>query len=124
MAMQLSPRLPLSPPVVFRYINGEAARFTGFDLKARTYYGASGVRAIPIGNSVLFVTDRSRRVREFRFDPSGLGPNQALDMTAMVERGDSLWATQFHPEKSGDRGHHISENFLEQARKLREGSAK
>jgi len=37
-------------------------------------------------------------------------------VTAMVERGDSLWATQFHPEKSGDRGHHISENFLEQAR--------
>ncbi len=29
-------RLPLSPPVVYRYINGEAARFTGFDLKAQT----------------------------------------------------------------------------------------
>ena len=38
------------------------------------------------------------------------------DVLAMVQLGDSLWATQFHPEKSGDRGHHISENFLEQAR--------
>ena len=38
------------------------------------------------------------------------------DVVAMIQFGDSLWATQFHPEKSGDRGHHISENFLAQAR--------
>jgi imidazole glycerol-phosphate synthase subunit HisH len=35
------------------------------------------------------------------------------DLTAMVQRG-RMWATQFHPEKSGDRGHHVSENFVAQ----------
>ena len=32
------------------------------------------------------------------------------DVTAMVER-ESLWATQFHPEKSGDLGRVFAENF-------------
>ena len=37
-----------------------------------------------------------------------------VDLVAMVQRGPNLWATQFHPEKSGDRGHVVSENFLAQ----------
>lgn len=36
------------------------------------------------------------------------------DLTAMVQRGDSLWATQFHPEKSGERGRTLAQNFLAQ----------
>lgn len=32
-------RLPLSPPVVYRYINGDQARFTGFDVKAQSPVG-------------------------------------------------------------------------------------
>ncbi|MCP3935174.1 MAG: imidazole glycerol phosphate synthase subunit HisH [Actinomycetia bacterium] len=34
------------------------------------------------------------------------------DVTAMVQRGDSVWATQFHPEKSGDRGLRLITNFV------------
>lgn len=33
------------------------------------------------------------------------------DVVAMVGTG-RVWATQFHPEKSGDRGHVVSENFV------------
>lgn len=35
----LSRRLPLSPSVVYRHINGEQARFTGYDLKAESALG-------------------------------------------------------------------------------------
>lgn len=35
----LSTRLPLSPPVVYRYINGKEARFTGYDVKAQSGIG-------------------------------------------------------------------------------------
>jgi glutamine amidotransferase len=31
---------------------------------------------------------------------------------AAVENG-SLWATQFHPEKSGDAGSHLLRNWIE-----------
>jgi glutamine amidotransferase len=33
------------------------------------------------------------------------------DFVAAVENGP-LWATQFHPEKSGDAGAHLLENWL------------
>ena len=36
-----------------------------------------------------------------------------IDVTAMVEK-DSLWATQFHPEKSGELGRIFAENFYRQ----------
>ena len=36
-----------------------------------------------------------------------------IDVTAMVEK-DSLWATQFHPEKSGELGRIFAENFYAQ----------
>ena len=36
-----------------------------------------------------------------------------VDLTAMVGKG-SLWATQFHPEKSGAKGQSFAENFLQQ----------
>lgn len=36
-----------------------------------------------------------------------------IDVTAMVEQ-DSLWATQFHPEKSGELGRTFAENFYSQ----------
>ena len=36
-----------------------------------------------------------------------------VDVTAMVEKG-SLWATQFHPEKSGELGRLFAENFFRQ----------
>ncbi|MEE3256747.1 MAG: imidazole glycerol phosphate synthase subunit HisH [Actinomycetota bacterium] len=36
-----------------------------------------------------------------------------IDVTAMVGKG-SLWATQFHPEKSGERGRCLAQNFLQQ----------
>ena len=36
-----------------------------------------------------------------------------IAVTAMIGRG-SLWATQFHPEKSGDNGRVIAQNFLSQ----------
>ena len=39
-----------------------------------------------------------------------------VEVTAMVEKG-SLWATQFHPEKSGDLGRKFAENFYSQALK-------
>ena len=32
-------------------------------------------------------------------------------ITAVTERGQ-LWATQFHPEKSGDAGKRLAQNFL------------
>ena len=35
------------------------------------------------------------------------------DVTAMVERG-SCWATQFHPEKSGELGRVFASNFCRQ----------
>ena len=35
-----------------------------------------------------------------------------VDLTAMVQKGDKLWATQFHPEKSGDRGRQFIANFV------------
>lgn len=35
----LPKRLPLSPPVVYRYINGDQARFSGYDLKAQSPIG-------------------------------------------------------------------------------------
>lgn len=34
-----------------------------------------------------------------------------LDVTAAVQRG-SLWATQFHPEKSAHNGLHLLERFV------------
>jgi glutamine amidotransferase len=37
------------------------------------------------------------------------------DLTAMVRR-EKLWATQFHPEKSGDRGRVVAENFVSMLR--------
>ena len=36
-----------------------------------------------------------------------------IEVTAMVEKG-SLWATQFHPEKSGELGRAFAENFYRQ----------
>lgn len=38
------------------------------------------------------------------------------DLVAMVQQGDNLFATQFHPEKSGNRGRQIAENFLQVVR--------
>lgn len=35
----LSQRLPLSPPLVYRFINGDAARFTGYDFKTESPVG-------------------------------------------------------------------------------------
>ncbi len=37
-----------------------------------------------------------------------------VEVTAMVEQG-SLWATQFHPEKSGGLGRSFAQNFYRQA---------
>jgi imidazole glycerol-phosphate synthase subunit HisH len=34
------------------------------------------------------------------------------DLTAMVQLADSAWATQFHPEKSGEVGQLVAENFM------------
>ena len=36
-----------------------------------------------------------------------------IEVTAMVEKG-SLWATQFHPEKSGELRRAFAENFYRQ----------
>jgi glutamine amidotransferase len=40
--------------------------------------------------------------------------NHGEDFVAAVENGP-LWATQFHPEKSGDAGAHLLENWLKSA---------
>jgi glutamine amidotransferase len=40
--------------------------------------------------------------------------NHGEDFVAAVENGP-LWATQFHPEKSGDAGAHLLENWLKTA---------
>ena len=37
-----------------------------------------------------------------------------VDLTAMVQKGDTVWATQFHPEKSGERGRALAANFVRQ----------
>ncbi|HAX05922.1 MAG TPA: imidazole glycerol phosphate synthase subunit HisH, partial [Acidimicrobiaceae bacterium] len=37
-----------------------------------------------------------------------------IQVTAMVEQ-QSLWATQFHPEKSGELGRLFAQNFYKQA---------
>jgi len=34
------------------------------------------------------------------------------DLTAMVDRDGTVWATQFHPEKSGNRGRQFATNFM------------
>jgi len=37
-----------------------------------------------------------------------------VDLTAMVQKGDTVWATQFHPEKSGERGRAFAASFVNQ----------
>jgi len=57
---------------------------TSFDAKARTMFGAANVHALPVGNSVLFVGERSRQVREFSYDGLAQSGN-VRNLTVMVE---------------------------------------
>lgn len=72
-----------------------------------------------LDSSTRFYFVHSYGVRNWEFEGDGL--TQALLVTwashdedrfvAAVENGP-LWATQFHPEKSGDAGAHVLENWL------------
>lgn len=60
-------------------------------------------------------------VRQWEFEPDGLteapkvtwATHEDDRFVAAIENGP-LWATQFHPEKSGDAGAHLLENWLRQ----------
>jgi glutamine amidotransferase len=74
--------------------------FAGLDASARFY----------------FVHSYAARSWELESGLAGQQPkvtwaNHGEDFVAAVENGP-LWATQFHPEKSGDAGAHLLENWL------------
>jgi glutamine amidotransferase len=75
--------------------------FAGLDAEARFY----------------FVHSYAARKWELESGLPGREPkvtyaHHGEDFVAAVENGP-LWATQFHPEKSGDAGAHLLENWLE-----------
>ncbi len=56
-----------------------------FDLKPKTVYGStSKIRAIPLGDSVIFVTDGQKRLRELIVDPFGQ-QTTSRDLTVLAE---------------------------------------
>lgn len=56
-----------------------------FDLKLQTAYGASdAVQALPIGDAILYLTERGRKLREMLVDPYG-DQNRSRDLSVMTE---------------------------------------
>jgi hypothetical protein len=56
-----------------------------FDVKMQTAYGASQTaQALPIADSLLYVTERGRKLRELMLDPYGQ-QNRTRDLSVMVE---------------------------------------
>jgi glutamine amidotransferase len=80
---------------------------------------AEGTRlfaGLPADTRYYFV--HSYGVRKWELEPSDVirpplvtWAEHGTDFVAAVENGP-LWATQFHPEKSGDAGAHLLENWL------------
>jgi imidazole glycerol-phosphate synthase subunit HisH len=75
-----------------------------------------------IDQDTRFYFVHSYGVREWELVPDKSLPrplvtwaNHGEDFVAAVENGP-LWATQFHPEKSGDAGAHLLENWLRSTR--------
>ncbi|MGZ7496962.1 imidazole glycerol phosphate synthase subunit HisH [Corynebacterium sp. ZY180755] len=74
-----------------------------------------------LDSDTRFYFVHSYAVRQWEFEPDGLTTPPAVTwaqhendrFVAAVENG-ALWATQFHPEKSGDAGLHLLENWLKQ----------
>ncbi|MET1076167.1 MAG: imidazole glycerol phosphate synthase subunit HisH [Umezawaea sp.] len=71
---------------------------------------------LPADTRYYFV--HSYGVRDWVLEPSDVikpplvtWAEHGTDFVAAVENG-ALWATQFHPEKSGDAGAHLLENWL------------
>jgi hypothetical protein len=69
---------------VARGVDGGPLTTSNFDLKLRTKYGSAHVHPVAIGQSILFVTDRARRVREFTWDEL-TEMSAARDLTLLVE---------------------------------------
>lgn len=68
-----------------RGIEGGALTPSSFDLKLQTAYGASElVQALPVGDTILYVTERGRRLRELLIDPYGQ-QERSRDLSVMVE---------------------------------------
>lgn len=81
-----------------RGAEGQPLTPTSFDLKAHTSYGASKlVQALPIGEVILYVTERGLRLREMVVDPYG-DQSRSRDLSIMVEhlfRDDTVVDMQY-----------------------------
>ncbi len=80
----LPKRLPLSPPVVYRYVNGDSALFRGWNLGARWISERIQVRARA---SKVLADDRERREPVL-----GIPPLEMDGSVRYVARGTRLWA--------------------------------
>lgn len=69
---------------VARGVDGGPLTPASFDLKRKTAFGSGDAQAITVGDSVVFATDRSRRVREFLPDPSAQG-GLTRELSVMAE---------------------------------------
>ncbi len=100
------------------YIPGVARRFSGKDRRKVPHMGWNTIRAAgrhPIMNGI---PDESSFYFVHSYYPD---PDDRADIVAQCEYGetfaavigrDNVVATQFHPEKSGEIGIHMVENFL------------
>jgi glutamine amidotransferase len=82
----------------------------------RPVEGTKLFAGLPEDTRYYFV--HSYGVRKWELEPSDVikpplvtWAEHGTDFVAAVENGP-LWATQFHPEKSGDAGAHLLENWL------------
>jgi glutamine amidotransferase len=82
----------------------------------RAAKGTALFAGLPADTRYYFV--HSYGVRTWELEPSDViraplvtWAEHGTDFVAAVENGP-LWATQFHPEKSGDAGAHLLENWL------------
>lgn len=80
---------------------GDSQLFAGVDTDERYYF----VHSYAVQNWELEVHNPSMRAPKVTWSTHG-GP-----FVAAVENG-ALWATQFHPEKSGDAGAQLLKNWI------------
>lgn len=80
----LPKRLPLSPPVVFRYVNGESALFRGWNARAR--WIAEGIE-IDLRASKILADDRQRNEPVL-----GIAPLEADGSVRYFPGGRRFWA--------------------------------
>ena len=81
---RLPRRLPLSPPVVFRYVNGDGASFRGWNLGAR--WIADRVE-LKVSASKVLADDR-----ELKEPVLGIAPMEVSASTRFVPAGRRFWA--------------------------------